>query len=93
MGDTLQKVLDGAGFKALVASGLEETPCKKLGLLVETEPASAAVSEDPFPPDNCPPIWLLRLVMEWEGEWRWPRAVPEPSRLLRLGILVELEDV
>lgn len=91
--DTLEKVLNGAGFKALVASGLEETPCKELGLLVETEPVSTAVSEDPFPTDNCPPIWLLRLVIEWEGDRRWPRAVPEPGRLLHLVILFEVEDV
>lgn len=91
--DTLEKVLNGAGFKALVASGIEETPCKELGLLVETEPVSTDVSEDPFLTDNCPPIWLLRLVIEWEGDRRWPRDVAGPSCLLRLEIRFELGDV
>lgn len=91
--DTFGKVLKGAGVKALVASGLEETPGKELGLLLETEPVSTDMSEDPFPTDIWPPIWLLRLVIEWEGDRGWPRGVPETSRLLRREILLELEDV
>lgn len=93
MRDTFEKVLNGAGVKALVASGLEETPGKELGLLPETEPVSTDVSEDTFPTDIWPPIWLLRLVIEWEGECGWPRSVPEPSRFLRLEILFEFDDV
>lgn len=42
--------------KAFVDSGLPDTPCKELGLLLETEPVSADTSEAPL-------IWMLRLVM------------------------------
>lgn len=65
--DTVEKVLKGGGVKALVASELAETPGKELGLLQETEPDSADISEEPFPIDIGPP-WLLRLVIEWEGD-------------------------
>lgn len=91
--DTEEKVLKEAGVKALVASGLVETPGKELGLLLQTEPVSTDISEEPFPTDIWPPIWLLRLVIEWEGDRGWPRIVPETSRLLRRELLLELEDV
>lgn len=91
--DTVEKVLKGGGVKALVASGLAETPGKELGLLQETEPVSTDISEETFPIDIGPPIWLLRLVIEWEGDRGWPRIVPETSRLLRRDVLLELEDV
>lgn len=91
--DTVGKVLKEAGVKALVASGLAETPGKELELLLGTEPASTDISEAPFPADIWHPIWLLRLVIEWDGDRGWPRNVPETSRLLRREVLVELEDV
>lgn len=91
--DTVEKVLKGAGVKALVASELEETPGKELGLLLETEPVNTDISEEPFPTDIWPPIWLLRLVIEWEGDRGWPRGVPETTRLLRREVLLEQEDV
>lgn len=91
--DMLEKVLKEAGVKALVASELAETPGKELGLLLETEPVNTDMSEEPFPPDIWPPIWLLRLVIEWEGDrgCGFPRGVA--GRLLRREVLLELEDV
>lgn len=89
----MDKVLKEAGVKALVASELADTPGKELGLLLETEPVSTDVSEEPFPTDIGPPIWLLRLVIEWEGDRGCPRGVPETTRLLRREVLLELEDV
>lgn len=92
--DTEEKVLKEAGVKALVASGLVETPGKELGLLLQTEPVSTDISEEPFPTYIWPPIWLLRLVIEWEGDRGWPHIVPaETSRFLRRELLLELEDV
>lgn len=91
--DTVEKVLKEAGVKALVASGFAETPGKELGLLLETEPARTDMSEEPFPTDIWPPIWLLRLVIEWEGDLGWPRGGPGTSRLLRRELLLELDDV
>lgn len=91
--DTVEKVLKGAGGKALVARGFADTPGKELGLLLETEPGSTDISEAPFPMDIWPPIWLLRLVIEWDGDRGWPRGVPETGRLLRRWVLLELEDV
>lgn len=91
--DTLEKVLKEAGVKALVASELAETPGKELGLLLETEPVNADISEEPFPTEIWLPIWLLRLVIEWEGDRGWPRGVPETTLFLRREVLLELEDV
>lgn len=91
--DTVENVLNGAAVKALVASELAETPGKEPGLLLETEPASTDMSEELFPTDIWPPIWLLRLVIEWEGDRGWQRGAPETSRLLRRELLLELEDV
>lgn len=87
--DTVEKVLKG-GVKAQVASGLAETPGKELELLQDV---STDISEEPFPIDIGPPIWLLRLVIEWEGDRGWLRTVPETGRLLRREVLLELEDV
>lgn len=87
--DTLEKVLKAAGVKALVASGLVETPGREPGLLLGTEPASAVMSEEPFPTG----IWLLRLVMECDGDLGWPRRALATSRLRRLEVLRELEEV
>lgn len=91
--DTVEKVLKGAEVKALVASGLADTPGKELGLLLEAEPGSTDISEAPFPMDIWPPIWLLRLVIEWDGDRGWPRSVPGTGRLLRRWVLVELGGV
>lgn len=91
--DTVEKVLKGVGVKALVASGLAETPGKELGLLLETEHVSPDMSEEPFPTGIWPPVWLLRLVIEWEGDRGWLRGVPRTSRLLRREVRLELEDV
>lgn len=92
--DTEEKVLKEAGVKALVASGLlAGTTGKELGLLLQTEPVSTDISEDPFPTDIWPPVWLLRLVIEWEGDRGWRRIVAGASRLLRRELLLELEDV
>lgn len=85
--DTVEKVLKGAGVKALVASGFAETPGRELELLQET----VSISEEPFPIGIGP--WLLRLVIEWEGDRGWPRSVPGTSRLLRRELLLELDDV
>lgn len=90
--DTFEKVLKG-GVKALVASGLEETPGKELELLLETEPVSTDMSEDPFPTEIWLPIWLLRLVIEWEGDRGWPRCVPKMILFVRLEVLLDFEDV
>lgn len=49
--ETVEKVLKGAGVKALVARGLAETPGKVLELPLETEPVSTDISEEPFPTD------------------------------------------
>ena len=89
----VEKVLKEAGVKALVARGLPETPGKLLGLLPETELVSTGISDEPFPTDIWPPIWLLRLVIEWEGDRGWLRSVPAVRRLLRREVLLELEDV
>lgn len=91
--DTVEKVLKAAGVKALVASGLVETPGRGPGLLLGAEPASAVMSAEPLPTGSWPPIWLLRLVMEWEGDLGWPRRAPATSRLRRLEVLRELEEV
>lgn len=91
--ETVEKVLKGAEVKALVASGLAETPGKELELLLETEPVSTDISEGTFPTDICPPIWLLRRVIEWEGDRGLPRTVEETSRLLRREALLELEEL
>lgn len=91
--ETGEKVLKEGGVKALVASGLAETPAKEPELLLETEPVNTDISEDPFPTDICPPIWLLRLVIEWEGDRGFPRSVADASFFLRRDALLELEDV
>lgn len=96
--DTLEKVLKG-GVKALVARGLEETPGREpellqlLLLLLGTEPISADASEDAFPAEMWPPVWLLRRVMEWEGERGWPRCVAGTTLLARRDVRLGLDDV
>lgn len=91
--DTVEKLLNEAGVKALVVVGLAETAGRDPGLLLETEPVSTDMSEEAFPADIWPPIWLLRLVIEWEGDRGWPRGVPDTGRLLRLEVLPEPEGV
>lgn len=86
------KGLKGGGVKALVANGVADTPGKELGLLLETEPVSTGSSEEPFPTDIWPPIWLLRLVIEWDGDRGWPCRVLKTRLLLRLEGLLELEE-
>lgn len=97
--DTLEKVLKG-GVKALVARGLEETPGRELellllllALLLGSEPMSAAASELAFPAETWPPLWLLRRVIEWEGEHGWPRCVPRTTFLARRDPRLGLDDV
>lgn len=96
--DTLEKVLKG-GVKALVARGLEETPGREPELLLlqllllGSEPNSAAASELAFPAETWPPLWLLRRVMEWEGERGWPRCGPRTTFLARRDTRLGLDDV
>lgn len=90
--EIVEKVLKG-GVKALVASGLAEAPGKEPGLPQGTEPVSTDISEGPLPIDTGPPIWLLRLVIEWEGDRGWPRRIPETGRLLRRELRPEPDDV
>lgn len=91
--ETVEKVLKGAGVKALVASELAETPGNELELLLETDPVSTDISEAPFPADICSLIWLLRLVIVCDGDCGWPRCAPWTARLLRRWGLLELGDV
>ena len=59
-----EKVVKGAGVKALVGRELEEL--QVLLAPVETEPVSRHSSEGAFP--DGAPGWLLRVVMECEGD-------------------------
>lgn len=93
--DALEKVLKG-GVKALVARGLEETPGREpelLLLLLGTEPVSADVSKDAFPAKMWPQLWLLRRVMEWEGERGLPRCDPRTTLLARRDSRLGLDEV
>ena len=78
-----------AGVKALVASGPADAPGNELGLLLETELDNVERSEEPFPLGIWP-IWLLRLVMEWEGDRAWAWSMPKARLLLRRKALPEL---
>lgn len=75
------KVLKGVEGKALLAE-TAATPGRELGLLQETEPGGN-ISDEPLS-IIWPPGWLLRLVIEWDGECGWPRRVPRARLLLRL---------
>lgn len=49
--DPVEKVLKGAGVKALVAIGLAVAPVRELGLLLEMELVSTDSSAEPFAPE------------------------------------------
>ncbi|TNN75527.1 hypothetical protein EYF80_014339 [Liparis tanakae] len=91
--ETVEKVLKG-GVKALVASGLAEAPGKEPGLPQGAEPVSTDISEQPLPIGGAgAPGWLLRRVIEWDGDRGRPRTIPATGRLRRRELRWEPDGV
>lgn len=84
-----EKALKEAGGKALVARGLEDTPTPTPtpapGSELDPGPLIPDRSDDDALPDAGPTDWLLRRVMECDGERGWLRSVPRARLLLRRG--------